>query len=60
MNHKILCGDCNIVLQGINQKVDLTFLDPPFNQQKDYTLHNDNMPIEEYWNMMKHVWPFSL
>jgi DNA modification methylase len=33
----------------------MTFLDPPFNQQKDYALHDDNMPETEYWTMMKDV-----
>lgn len=37
------------------EKVDLTFLDPPFNQDKDYKFHNDNLPDEEYWEMMKQV-----
>src|SRR5262249_14488195 len=35
--------------------VDLTFLDPPFNQQKDYALHNDAMPDDKYWEMMTAV-----
>jgi len=35
--------------------IHLTFLDPPFNQSKDYTLHNDNMSEEDYWNWMKIV-----
>jgi len=30
-------------------------MDPPFNQQKDYALHNDDMPQEQYWEMMKNV-----
>jgi DNA modification methylase len=33
----------------------MTFLDPPFNQQKEYSLHNDDMPDEQYWEMMKDV-----
>ncbi|GHU25642.1 hypothetical protein FACS1894172_05840 [Spirochaetia bacterium] len=55
MSYQILCGDCTQKLQQIIQKVDLTFLDPPFNQQKDYALHNDDMPEEQYWTMMKEV-----
>jgi len=35
--------------------VNLTFLDPPFNQQKDYSLHNDSMKEEDYWKMMEDV-----
>ena len=39
----------------IPQTIDLTFLDPPFNQNKDYAHHDDNMPDEDYWQMMKMV-----
>ena len=35
--------------------VDLTFLDPPFNQNKEYTFHNDNLALEEYWGLMRKV-----
>src|SRR3546814_5009153 len=34
---------------------DLTFLDPPFNQNKEYNSHNDNMEPSEYWNWMNSV-----
>ena len=33
----------------------MTFLDPPFNQQKDYALHNDDMSEADYWAMMENV-----
>ena len=36
-------------------ELDLTFLDPPFNQSKDYASHDDDMPEAEYWDWMKHV-----
>ena len=36
-------------------ELDLTFLDPPFNQAKDYASHNDDMPEAEYWGWMKRV-----
>jgi DNA modification methylase len=39
--YHILCGDCILKLDQIIQKVHVTFLDLPFNQQKDYALHND-------------------
>jgi site-specific DNA-methyltransferase (adenine-specific) len=55
MEHKILHGNSSELLKNIKQKVDLTFLDPPFNQQKDYAEHDDDMPEEEYWAMMKDV-----
>ena len=35
--------------------LDLTFLDPPFNQDKEYRSHNDNMAPEKYWGWMKDV-----
>lgn len=38
-----------------NVELDLTFLDPPFNQAKDYASHDDDMPEAEYWDWMKHV-----
>ena len=36
-------------------ELDLTFLDPPFNQAKDYASHDDDMPEAEYWDWMKKV-----
>ena len=36
-------------------ELDLTFLDPPFNQAKDYASHNDDMPEAEYWDWMRQV-----
>ena len=58
MKYDIINGDClNILsnLKGNIEKVDLTFMDPPFNQQKDYRLHDDNMNEKAYWQMMKSV-----
>jgi len=55
MAYQTLCEDSTQVLKQITQKVDFTFLDPPFNQQKDYALHNDDMPKEVYWAMMKDI-----
>ena len=52
---ELLCGNSVSVIPTISKKVDLTFMDPPFNQQKDYAFHNDNMPQEQYWEMMKDV-----
>lgn len=39
--------------QGID--FDLTFLDPPFNQSKDYRSHDDNMTPRKYWDWMGEV-----
>jgi len=56
-NYKILTGDCLEQLSSKSFKgtVDLTFLDPPFNQNKDYAHHDDNLSPEQYWGMMKDV-----
>lgn len=35
--------------------VDLSFLDPPFNQDKTYNECNDNMPSDKYWDWMQEV-----
>ena len=53
--YKIICGNCLESLNHLDKNIDMTFLDPPFNQQKEYSLHNDNMPEAEYWDMMKSV-----
>lgn len=35
--------------------LDLTFLEPPFNQNKEYAYHDDNMGETAYWDMMTEV-----
>lgn len=56
-NYKIIHGDCLEYLSRnqIPEKIDLTFLDPPFNQDKEYTSWNDNLPEDKYWQMMRDV-----
>jgi len=56
-HHEIICGNSVSYLSASSdlEKIDLTFLDPPFNQNKDYAHHDDNMPDEDYWQMMKTV-----
>lgn len=54
-NQQVFSGDCRQILSSLTTKIDLTFLDPPFNQQKDYTSHNDDLPDNEYWEMMREV-----
>lgn len=54
-NHKIIHGDCLKLLSKTKQRVDLTFLDPPFNQDKEYNSWNDNMPEDKYWQFMRDV-----
>ena len=56
-NYKIIQGDCIKLLSSKKkfQEVDLTFLDPPFNQDKEYNLWNDKLPENEYWRLIKDV-----
>ena len=42
-------------LEFADRDLDLTFLDPPFNQAKDYASHDDDMPEGEYWSWMEQV-----
>jgi DNA modification methylase len=55
--YKIYQGNCLDILRDEKDSIsaDLTFLDPPFNQNKDYSLHNDNLSPDEYWEMMNDV-----
>jgi len=57
LTHKIFHGNCLELLSGqvFHEKIDLTFLDPPFNQDKEYASCNDSLPENEYWEMMKSV-----
>jgi site-specific DNA-methyltransferase (adenine-specific) len=52
---QIISGDCTEALQSLSKTVDLTFLDPPFNQNKHYNQHDDNLPEEKYWQWMKAI-----
>ncbi|GAB4446120.1 MAG: hypothetical protein OHK0041_04520 [Anaerolineales bacterium] len=55
--YKIYTNDCINVLKSreISTSIDLTFLDPPFNQNKEYAFHNDNLSPDQYWGMMQEV-----
>ncbi len=55
--YRIFEGNCLKILEEkkISRSVDLTFLDPPFNQNKDYAFHDDKLSSEEYWEMMKNA-----
>ena len=56
-NYKIFEGNCLEILEDekISEAVDLTFLDPPFNQNKEYAYHNDKLSSTQYWEMMGKV-----
>ncbi|HZV11946.1 MAG TPA: site-specific DNA-methyltransferase [Candidatus Kapabacteria bacterium] len=43
------------LIPAIKERVDLTFLDPPFNQNKEYKYHDDDLSDEHYWDMMTNV-----
>ena len=53
--------DCKVFLEEIEKKkidvpkFDLTFLDPPFNQGKDYPSNKDNLKHADYWNWMTEI-----
>jgi site-specific DNA-methyltransferase (adenine-specific) len=58
----LLQGDCSTLLEQAKfrslskeSKIHLTFLDPPFNQDKEYNEWDDDMPEEEYWHWMTDV-----
>jgi site-specific DNA-methyltransferase (adenine-specific) len=53
MTSKIINLDCETFLsQYAGKEFDLSFLDPPFNQDKEYNFFDDNLPPEEYWAWM--------
>lgn len=54
--YKIFRADClKWLKEDDKHKFDLTFLDPPFNQGKEYRYFNDSLPDEKYWDFMKEV-----
>jgi site-specific DNA-methyltransferase (adenine-specific) len=55
MISEIVNDDCIEYLKTTKQSFDLTFLDPPFNQNKDYKSHDDNMKPDDYWAWMRTV-----
>ncbi len=51
-------GDCLKHIRQLKENgilVDLTFLDPPFNQGKDYACADDDLPEEDYWAWMREI-----
>lgn len=58
----VLCGDCVELLdkavlqqQGVAVQFALTFLNPPFNQGKDYAFFDDELSPDEYWRWLAEV-----
>ncbi len=48
------CADA-LHVDNIAEKIDLSFLDPPFNQDKAYNAWDDNLPPNEYWDWMSDI-----
>lgn len=54
----VLEGDClkrMAELEAQPHQFALTFLDPPFNQGKEYAYFDDNLPEDAYWDWMTEV-----
>ena len=56
-NCTVLHENCTTALDrdDFASKIDLSFLDPPFNQDKAYNAWDDNLPPEEYWRWMRDI-----
>ena len=50
----IIQGDCLDWIPKL-KGVHLSFLDPPFNQGKNYRFFNDNLSNDEYWEWLKEI-----
>jgi DNA modification methylase len=55
MSCKLIEGNCVDFLKYTDETLDLSFLDPPFNQGKEYRVHNDKLDEKEYWDWMREV-----
>ncbi len=56
VNCNIFQEDCEKFLKQYDgMSFDLSFLDPPFNQNKKYNTYRDNLPKEIYWEWMTEV-----
>ncbi|MCD6559325.1 MAG: site-specific DNA-methyltransferase [Palaeococcus sp.] len=51
---EIILGDCLEWIPKL-KGIHLSFLDPPFNQGKEYRFFNDKLSDEEYWGWMEEV-----
>jgi DNA modification methylase len=55
-DYQVICGDCLTYLkQERIPDIHLTFLDPPFNQGKDYKYFDDEQNPEVYWGWLKEI-----
>ena len=56
--HKLICTDCSKWLSSEELEVpefNVSFLDPPFNQGKNYRSHDDQMNDDQYWAWMLNI-----
>ena len=53
----VIQDNCTVTLDSSNflSNIDLSFLDPPFNQDKAYNEWKDNLPSDKYWKWMQEV-----
>ena len=56
-NYTILHENCTTALDSerVESKIDLSFLDPPFNQDKAYNMWDDNLSPAQYWGWMHEI-----
>ena len=63
MDSRLFLDDCTHFLARAAQEAppfDFTFLDPPFNQGKEYREHHDRLEDAEYWDWMREVCRLTL
>jgi len=53
----VLHESCTTALDSkrLEPNIDISFLDPPFNQDKAYNAWDDNLPPAEYWRWMHEI-----
>ncbi|MBI4648034.1 MAG: site-specific DNA-methyltransferase [Bacteroidia bacterium] len=58
--NKIYQGDCLELFKNIlDNSIDITFADPPFNLKKNYTSYDDSLEFQEYLNWCE-KWIFEM
>lgn len=54
---KLICAD---VVEGLktldDNSIDITITSPPYNVNIPYDGHNDDMPMDDYWQWLQDVW----
>ena len=63
MENQVFLDDCTRFLMDAVKEVppfDFTFLDPPFNQGKEYREHDDRLDDGKYWDWMREVCSLTL